>query len=115
MVLTGVYYYYYYFALILNILSYYLIFVILITMSLGMILFQLILSGSLCASCTWMSVSFPRLGKFSATMSSDIFSVPFSLSSPSETPVMRILVHLKLSQRPLKMTSFLSIFSVQLW
>ena len=47
-----------------NILSLYLIFAILITMCLGVFLFGLILYGTLCASWTWMSVSFSRLEKF---------------------------------------------------
>ena len=66
-----------------------LIFVNLITMCLGMILFGFILPGTLCTSWTWVTVSFPMLGKFSAITSSRIFSGPFSLSSPSGTPIMQ--------------------------
>ena len=39
-----------------------------------------VLHGSLCTSWTWVTVSFPMLGKFSAIISSNIFS------SPSRTP-----------------------------
>ena len=39
-----------------------------------------ILWAVLCASWIWISVSFPRLGKFSAIISSNKFSAPFSLS-----------------------------------
>ena len=71
-----------------NILSLSLIFVSLITMCLGVFLLGLILLGTLCASWTWLTISFPTLGKFSASMSSTIFSGPFSLFSPYGTPIM---------------------------
>ena len=59
----------------------------------------------------WLTISFPILGKFSTkTISSNIFSDPFSLSSPSETPIMQMLVHLTLSQRTLRLTSFFFFF-----
>ena len=35
---------------------------------------------TLCASCTQMSIYFHRLGKFSDIMSSNIYSLPLSLS-----------------------------------
>ena len=54
-----------------------LIFVILINMCLGMFLFGLILYGTLWASCTWVAISFPMLGKFSTMICSNIFSYPF--------------------------------------
>ena len=41
----------------------------------------------------------PMLRKFSAIVSSNIFSDPFSLSSCSGNPIMQMLVHLTLSQR----------------
>ena len=47
------------------------------------------------------------LGKFSAIFSSDVFFSPFSLSSPFGTPMIWILVHLKLSQSSLILLSFL--------
>ena len=65
---------------------------------------------SRCSSWTWMSVSLPRLGKFSAIMSSNMFSAPPFLSFLSETPIMQVLVCLILSQRSLKLSSFLFIF-----
>ena len=66
-----------------NILSLSLIFVILITMSLTVFLLGYILPGTFYASWTWLISSFPMLGNFSAIISSDIFSGPFSHSSPS--------------------------------
>ena len=56
-----------------------LIFANFITMCLGMFLLGFILYGTLCASWTWVAISFPRLGNSSAIMSSNIFSAPFSL------------------------------------
>ena len=50
-------------------------------------------------------VSFPIFGKFSLIISSNIFSGPFSLSSPSGVLMMWMLVHLKLSQRSLRLSS----------
>ena len=46
-----------------NILSLSLIFVSLITISLGVFLLGFILLGILCASWTWLTISFPMLGK----------------------------------------------------
>ena len=64
----------------------------------------------LCASWTWVAVSFPMLGKFSTIISSNIFSCPFSLPSPSGTPIMRMLLRLMLSQRSHRLSSFLFFF-----
>ena len=58
-----------------------------------------------CASWTWLTISFPMFGKFSAIISSNIFSGP--LSSPSGTPIMQMLVYLMWSQRPQRLCSFL--------
>ena len=68
------------FPLIAFIVSIFHFFVVLITVCLGVVLFQLILLGALCASWTWMSVSFPRLGMFSAVNTSSKFFASFSLS-----------------------------------
>ena len=46
------------------------------------------------------------LGKFSAIILSNLFLGPFSLSSPSRALVMKIFMHIKLSQRPLRLSSF---------
>ena len=89
-----------------NILSLSLIFATLTTMCLAVVLFELILSETLCAYWTWVSVSFPKLEMFSAIMSSRKFSAPFSLSSNSGTPIMQMLC-LMLS---LKLSSFLFFF-----
>ena len=48
-------------------------------MYLGVGLLGLILSGVLCASWIWMSISFSKLGKFSAIMYSNLSSAPFSV------------------------------------
>ena len=56
-----------------------------------------------------MIISFPILGEFSIIMSSGIFSWSFFLSSASETPMIRILEHLILSWRSLRLSSFLLI------
>ena len=56
-----------------------LIFACLIIMCLGVFLLGFILYGTLCTSWTWVAISFPRLGKFSTLISSNIFSGPFSL------------------------------------
>ena len=83
-----------------------LVLVSLINMCLGVFLLGFILYGNHCASWTWVSDSFPMLGKFLAITSSDNFSTTFSLSSPSSTPVMWMLVCLTLSQSSLQLSSF---------
>ena len=75
-----------------------LVFVSLISMCLGVFLLGFILYGTLCASWTWLTISFSMLGKFSIIISSKIFSYPFFFFS-SGTPIIQILVHLILSQR----------------
>ena len=77
-----------------NILSLALIFAILIVSQYGP--FWVDTVESLCASWTWISVSFARLRNFSAIMTSNKLSAPFSLSSPSRTPIMLMLVWLLL-------------------
>ena len=56
--------------------------------------FKLCLKGVLCASWISMPFSFPRSGKFSAMICSSTPSAPFSLSSSSGIPMIRILFHL---------------------
>ena len=72
----------------------------------------------------WNSLHFLGLGDsflsyvrevFLAIISSNIFSGLFSLSSPSGIPIMQILVHLVLSQRPFKLSSLLFILFFSLF
>ena len=70
----------------------------------------------LCDSLNWMSVSFPWLGKFSAIISSNKFSALLSLSFPSGTTIMWMLVCLILSSRSLNLASFfLTFFYCSAW
>ena len=62
-----------------NIYSLCLIFVDLINMCLGVFHLGFILVGTLWVSWTWVTISFPILGKFSAITSLSIFSWPFCL------------------------------------
>ena len=86
-----------------------LIFVNLINMCLGVFHLGFLLFGTLWVSWTWVNISFPILGKFSTIISSSIFSCPFFLSSSSGTPMIQMLGHLTLSQRSLRLSSFLLI------
>ena len=61
---------------------------------------------ALCSSWTWLNFPFIVLGNFSAITSSSIFLRPLSLSSPSETCIMQVLVHLLLFQRFLRLSLF---------
>ena len=95
-----------------NILCLSLILVHFITMCLSVFLLGVIVPGMLCASWTWLTISPPMFGKFSAIISLNIFSGPFSLFSPSGTPILQMLVCL-MSQRSLRLSSFLFIlFSI---
>ena len=73
-----------------NICSLCLIFVNLINMCFRGFHLGFILFGTLWVSWTCVTISFPILGKFSAIISSSIFSWPFFLSS-SGTPIIRML------------------------
>ena len=91
-----------------NICSVCLIFVNLINMCLVVFCLGFILFGTLWVSWTWVAISFPISGKFSAIISSSIFSWPFLLSS-SWTPMIRMLGHLTLPQKSLRLYSFIFI------
>ena len=92
-----------------NICSLCLIFVSLINMCHGMFLLGLILFETVWISWTWVTISFPILGKFLTIISSSIFSWSFFLSSSSGTPMTQMLGCLTLSPRSLKLPSFLFI------
>ena len=92
-----------------NICSFCLIFVNLINMCLGVFHLGFILFGTLWVSWSWVTISLPILGKFSTIISSSIFSWSFFLSSSSGTPMIRMLGCLTLSQRSLRLSSFLLI------
>ena len=86
-----------------------LIFVNLINMCLGVFHLGFILFRALWVSWTSVIISFPILEKFPTIISSGIFSWSFFLSSSSGTPVIQMLGHLTLSQRSLRLSSFLLI------
>ena len=90
-----------------NIFPLSLIFVSSINTCLGMLLLGFMLYGTLCSYWTWVRVSFPILEKFSA-YNLNYFLGPF-VSFPSETPIRWMLVCLMLSQRFLRLSSFLFI------
>jgi len=92
-----------------NILSLCLVFFSLISMCVGIILFGFILYGTLCASWTWLTISFSMLGDFSTIISLKIFSYPFFLFPSSGTHIIQMLVHLIWSQRCLRLSSALFI------
>ena len=69
--------------------------------------FSLGLSCIRLSSWTWVAISFPVLGKFSTVISSTL-SCPFLLLT-SGVPMIQMLGHLTLSQRSLRLSSFLSI------
>ena len=83
-----------------------LIFVNLITMCLGVFLLGFILPQTLCVSWIWVAIFFPLLGKSSTIISSNIFSGPFSLSSPSGTPIMSMLGCFVFSHKSYMLLSF---------
>ena len=77
---------------------------------LNVVIFVFILFGTVCVSWTWIFLSFPMLGKFSAIMSSNMVSNPFLLSSPSGTSILWLSVSLMLSQCSLKLSSLKTFF-----
>ena len=64
---------------------------------------------SLWVCWAWVAISFPILWNFPTIINASIFSWPFFLSSSSGTPILRMLVRLTLSQRSLRLSSFLLI------
>ena len=78
----------------------------LINMCLGVFRPGFILFGTLWVSWTWVTISFPILGKFSAIISSSKFSWPFFLSSSSGTPMIQMLGRFTLSQRSLRLSDW---------
>ena len=96
-----------------RILSLSLNFTILIIICFGVDLLGFILLGIHCTSYTWVSVSFFRFEKFSAIISSNIFSIAFSLFFFSGTTIMCKLVHFILSHRsPIFLLVFLICLSI---
>ena len=81
-------------------------FAILIIICLGVGLFEFILFGTFCASCTWICVSFFRFGTSSAIISSNTFLIPLSLSSPFGTPITCRLAPFTLPHTPHILLSF---------
>ena len=64
----------------------------------------------------WATSLSLRFRKFSAIISSNRFSTPFSLTSPPGTPLIWILVYLMMSQRSLKLFSFFRfVFLFPVW
>ena len=92
-----------------NICSLCLIFINLINMCLWVFHLGFILFGTLWVSWTWVAISFSILGKFLTIISSSIFSLPFFWPSSSGTPMIQMLGLLTLSQRSLRLSSFLLI------
>ena len=88
---------------VFNIHSLCLAFVSLINMYLGVFLLEFTLYRILYASWTWLTISFSMLGKFSMIISSKIFSYPFLFLFSN--PMIRMLVHLILPQRSLRLLS----------
>ena len=96
------------FSLVALIFSLSLTFVSLITVFLGVFLFGFILPGlSVLPGLGWL-FPFPYWGSFQL-LSLQILSLVLSLSSPSGTPpIMQMFMHLTLSQKSLRLSSFFS-------
>ena len=73
------------------------------------------LNGTLWVSHIWVAISFSMFGKILTTNSTNTFSYPFFFSSSSGTPILGMLVHLILSKRSLRLSSFLCILFIFLW
>ena len=101
------YFIYYFSPAGFHICSLCLIFVSLINMSLGMFHLGFILFGTLWYSWNCVTNSFPILGKISTIISSKIFSFFFLLYSPSGMSIIQMLSCSTLSQRALRLSSFL--------
>ena len=91
-----------------NICSFHLMFVNLMNMCLGVFCLGFVLFGNFLGL---VAISFPILEKISTIITSGIFSCPFFLSSSAETPMIQMLGHLTLSQRSLRLSSFVLILS----
>ena len=81
-------------------------------MCLGVVLFVSILFGTLCASWTWMSVLFTKLGKYSVIRNDSFFSIGFQflvLSPPPGIPMMQMLIMLEFFPEALTLSSFYQI------
>ena len=93
-----------------TILSLPLTLVSLITICLSVLFFlEFILPGTV---CLLYLVDYFLLGMFSAIISPNIFSGPLSSSYPSGASIMRMLLHLMLSPRSLRLSSFHSFFFI---
>ena len=92
-----------------NICSLCLIFLNLINLCLGVFHLGFILFETLWVSWTWVTILFPILGNFSTIISSSIFAWSFFLSSSSGTSMIQMVGRLTLSQRSLRLSSFLLI------
>ena len=84
-------------------------------MCLDVFLLEFILYWTLCASWTWLTISFPMLGRFSTILSLKNCAVPFFFSSSSGTSITQMLVCLILSQKCLKLSSIIFILFPLLW
>ena len=79
---------------------------ILIITCFDVVLFGFIVFGTVCSSWTWTSVSFPRLENILNIIFSNKFLTPFSIFSPSGTPIMKMLIWLMLSLKSFMLSSF---------
>ena len=94
---------------VFNICSLCLIFIKLINMCLGVFHLGFILFWTLWVSWIWVAISFPILGKFSTIISSSIFFMAFLFVFFFWYSLIHMLGHLTLSERSLRLSSFLFI------